>query len=597
MSFLNNKERNTYLNILRPEIGYSVEYILGTTFSLDLDTLLMASLSLCLNQGDEISLDQADPIALLEGCRKLSEKSIILYEPGQIHRPKIYNQLYYFIEQSLYSVKASKGGVFHPKIWLVKYKNEDFDYKYRFICLSRNMTFDSSWDFSLQLNGAEEKVQSEEGKELSRFFSEIKPNNLNVVHQSIYDEAIENIKKVHFEIPNKLELSFYPLGLRKSEQPFYPNDFDRQCIVSPFLRKNFKKEHLALKNILVSCPFEIHKLDEKSKKEFEEILVINDTLFDFKSQELDGNIDYENVGSDLHAKMYFLEKGKKTELYLGSANATDAAFYQNIEFLVCLKGKTEDLGIDQFLNSEDEFSFRKILKTYEERSLTKEELKNVELEEQAFKIKKALFNSELRYEYSMSENEYEIQLLFSPCEDWHKLKESLQFSIKLSLLTRHNEKIELQEISKFSKLTLSELTSLFNFSIEFKIQGHRSFDFVQKVNGLEFPKIRSDLVIQKSIDTMDKFLRFLYLILNDQELSLSKINELRSENENKGNKGNFLPIPLFEEILKSLSRSKEKLNYIDKVIEGLSNSNSKIIPDEFLKLWKNVKIAKERLNG
>ncbi len=55
MSFLNNRDRSSYLDILKPDLGYSVEYILGTTYSLELDTILMSSLSLCLNHSEDIS--------------------------------------------------------------------------------------------------------------------------------------------------------------------------------------------------------------------------------------------------------------------------------------------------------------------------------------------------------------------------------------------------------------------------------------------------------------------------------------------------------------------------------------------------------------
>lgn len=131
---------------------------------------------------------------------------------------------------------------------------------------------------------------------------------------------------------------------------------------------------LAKENILISSSYELHKMEDESKEKFKEILVINDALFDFKTNETESVKELDDVGSDLHAKMYFLEKGKNTELFLGSANATDAAFNQNVEFLVRLKGKTEQVGIEQFLNSDDDFGFRTILKEYEKGNLTDKEL-------------------------------------------------------------------------------------------------------------------------------------------------------------------------------------------------------------------------------
>nr|BFD64528.1 phospholipase D family protein [Bdellovibrio sp. HM001] len=596
MSFLNNRDRSSYLDVLKPDLGYSVEYILGTTYSLELDTILMSSLSLCLSHSEDISLQIADPIALLEGCRRLSEKSIILFESGQIHQPKKYNQLYYFIEQSLYSAKTPKGGVFHPKVWFVKYKNDNNETKYRFICLSRNITFDTSWDFAFVVNGDEGSVQSEEGRQLSRFFGELQPENLKVDQKKIYAEALEDIKRVHFDVPNKMEMSFHPLGLKKSDIPFNASEYDKQCIVSPFLRSKFSKNQLAKENILISSSFEIHKMEQESKKQFKEILVINDALFDFKTNENESIKELDDVGSDLHAKMYFLEKGKNTELFLGSANATDAAFNQNVEFLLRLKGKTEQIGIDQFLNSDEDFGFRTILKDYENGSLSEKELNQMDFDEQIFKIKKALFTSVLKYEFSEDNENFKIALNFSPSPEWQKLIKAQDFVVKVNLLSNPSKTLDLTNETAFTGLVLGELTSLFCFSVTIAGFEQAPVTFTQKIDGPEFPKKRSDHVIRSSIDSMDKFIRFLYLILHGGEVTVDALSGVLDKGSQKGQGNSYLQIPLFEEILKSLARTPDKLIYIDKVIDGLKDADQKVIPDSFLALWGNVKRARESLN-
>jgi len=596
MSFLNNRDRSSYLDVLKPDLGYSVEYILGTTYSLELDTILMSSLSLCLSHSEDISLQIADPVALLEGCRRLSEKSIILFESGQIHQPKKYNQLYYFIEHSLYSAKTPKGGVFHPKVWFVKYKNDAGDIKYRFICLSRNMTFDTSWDFAFAINGDEGSIQSEEGRQLSRFFKELQPDKLKEDQKKIYAEALEDIKRVHFDVPNKMEMSFHPLGIKGSEIPFYASEYDRQCVVSPFLRRKFEIDQLAKENILISGSYELHKLEEESKNKFKEILVINDALFDFKTSENEAVKELDDVGSDLHAKMYFLEKGKNTELFLGSANATDAAFTQNVEFLVRLKGRTEQIGIDQFLNSDEDFGFRTILKEYEKGNLTEKELDREKFDEQVFKVKKALFSSSLKYEYIEDNGNFQINLKFSPSSEWEKLIKNLAFTVKVSLLSNPSNPHELASETIFQNLGLGDLTSLFCFSVSISEFEYLPDTFTQKIDGAEFPKKRSDHVIRSSIDSMDKFIRFLYLILHGGEVTVEALSGVLDKGSQKGQGNSYLQIPLFEEILKSLARTPDKLTYIDKVIDGLKDADQKVIPDSFLELWGNVKRARESLN-
>jgi hypothetical protein len=596
MSFLNNRDRSSYLDVLKPELGYSVDYILGTTYSLDLDTILMSSLSLCLNQSEDISLQIADPVALLEGCRRLSENSIILFESGQIHHPKKYNQLYYFIEQSLYSVKTPKGGVFHPKIWLVRYKNDFGESSYRFICLSRNITFDTSWDFAFVVNGREDSVQSDVGRQISKFFKDIQPEGLKDSQKDIYSRALQDIKRVHFEVPNNLEMSFHGLGFKKNETPFDASSYDKQCIVSPFVRRKFKEEHLAQENILISSSYEIHKMEDASKEYFKDILVINDALFDFKTKDEEISEELNDVGSDLHAKMYFLEKGKSAELFLGSANATDAAFSTNIECLVGLKGKVDQIGIDQFLNSDEDFGFRTILKDYENGTLSENELNQEEFDSQIYKIKKALFSSNLKFEYSNENDIFQITLIFSPVPEWKQLKKTYNFNVSVNLLSNPSKKIDLDNKTPFSELSLADLTSLFCFSISIPAFDKPAVTFTQKIDGPEFPKKRSDHVIRSSIDSMEKFIRFLYLILNGGEVTVEALSGIIEKGSKHGMSKHYLQIPLFEEILKSLARTPEKLTYIDKVIEGLKDAETKIIPDSFLNLWENVKRARESLN-
>ena len=51
----------------------------------------------------------------------------------------------------------------------------------------------------------------------------------------------------------------------------------------------------------------------------------------------------------LHAKLYLADCGWEARLWTGSANATEAAFSANVEFLVELRGRRADIGIEILL--------------------------------------------------------------------------------------------------------------------------------------------------------------------------------------------------------------------------------------------------------
>src|SRR6185369_16625174 len=54
----------------------------------------------------------------------------------------------------------------------------------------------------------------------------------------------------------------------------------------------------------------------------------------------------------LHAKLYVMDDGWDARVWIGSANATVAAFSRNVELLVELRGRKKDCGIDALLGAE-----------------------------------------------------------------------------------------------------------------------------------------------------------------------------------------------------------------------------------------------------
>ena len=66
-------------------------------------------------------------------------------------------------------VNPSSGGVFHPKIWLLKFKNQEGEIFYKYIFLSRNITFDRSWDTILVLDGKPVESEIPENDKLIKF--------------------------------------------------------------------------------------------------------------------------------------------------------------------------------------------------------------------------------------------------------------------------------------------------------------------------------------------------------------------------------------------------------------------------------------------
>ena len=153
-----NYDRLDYGQILTPPTGCTLDFAIGTTYSLDLDALVGASLALGLSEETD-SILMNNPVCLLEALRSTGDKVALFCEGGQIHLPSKVTSLYILLEKMVFYVKTDKQKTitaypsFHPKFWLIRYKNTDGELFYRIVVLSRNLTFDRSWDISFYMNG------------------------------------------------------------------------------------------------------------------------------------------------------------------------------------------------------------------------------------------------------------------------------------------------------------------------------------------------------------------------------------------------------------------------------------------------------------
>ena len=140
-----------YGQILTPPPGYELDFAVGTTYSLDLDALVGASLAMGLSEETDSAL-MNNPVCLLEALRSTGDKVALFCESGQIHMPSRVTPLYILLEKMVFSVRpAKRRGIvaypsFHPKFWLIRYKDANQHVFYRIVVLSRNLTFDRSWD-------------------------------------------------------------------------------------------------------------------------------------------------------------------------------------------------------------------------------------------------------------------------------------------------------------------------------------------------------------------------------------------------------------------------------------------------------------------
>ena len=257
---LDTQARSIYLEELKPPDGFVFDRAIATTFTLDLLSLLMIPLSLSLFEIDDKDELMKDPLLVLEALRQTAGKVTIFHHESYISIPKTQSLLYSYLEESLVPVSTLSGkGLFHPKIWALRFVSEE-DVFYRVLVLSRNLTFDQSWDIIYRMEGylQNRKLGFSQNRPLADFISSLPGLSKQEIsdNQSQHVELIsDEIRKVDFEMNGAItDYNFRPSGIGNYKKQKLPENFDRAMVISPFITEDGIK-HLSEKgqnNILIS---------------------------------------------------------------------------------------------------------------------------------------------------------------------------------------------------------------------------------------------------------------------------------------------------------------------------------------------------------
>jgi hypothetical protein len=617
---LSPNDRNLFLNALKPPEGYQFDRGVGTTFTLDLLTLLIAPVSLALF--DCASADDAlqDPLLTLESLRRYAERLSIFCNSGYISIPKRVNYLFSYLEDVVVEVQAPNGGYFHPKIWLLRFVNQTNPPIYRFLCLSRNLTFDRSWDLMVQLQGkvaAHRKMGYSQNRPLSYFIQTLPDLAVQKPSKRIIEDIdllSDEVRRVVFDLPDNFtgNIAFYPSGIPGYRSYQFKEPYSRMLVVSPFLTNGFLNEKIGQgqDHILISRIDSVDDLSLHCRKQFKEIYVLDDDA-DIEVKQL--SLDDTTVESDtqaampvdtelsgLHAKLFVLEDRSFATWLIGSANATDAAFRgRNVEFMIELKGRNYAVGIAKILGEEkDKNSLRAILNQYPlTRTRAPQDEKQTKIEKLVDDVRNWLVNEKLNLIVMTSKDEnFDLMLVRNP-----KLQPpggSYQISCwPISLKPDQKQVIRISdtsEVARFENLSILSLTPFIAFEVAAKqdsVQALIQFVLRLPISGL--PEQRDDFIFGAIISNRMQFLRYLRLLLAGvYGFQLSELTHFNGKERKDFNLSwEDLDLPLLEEMVRALSRSpKEKIDRIAKIVEQLQRTpdGKAIIPEEFNLLWEAI---------
>ncbi|MGA1984522.1 MAG: phospholipase D family protein [Acidobacteriaceae bacterium] len=591
---LDPNSRSLLVDSLRPPPGYIFSAGVATTYSLDLTTLLSVPLNLALRSNDDRNVMLQDGVALLEALRRTTDRLFIFCQQGRINAPNLSHVLYGLLEPCVVEVTAPHGGVFHPKMWVLRFEGSDApdDVVLRLLVLSRNLTGDRSWDLSLSLEGRPGKRAVTQNRPLADLVAAL-PNlatsqPLARVHQECKALADELRQTTWAELPGAFEdLAFHTLGLKRHS--WSPKPSRRLAVISPFVTASALHALAASTQepvVLVSRPDELARVSKASLARFGVLKVLHEAT---ETDDGDDALAADRLTRGLHAKAYIAENGWDTTLYLGSANATNASLVagSNVEILAALTGKRSRVGgIDSFLGEEG-------LGEYLTEFQPPEEPPPLSVEEQAEKIIDAaradLMLSGIRLSCSAADEDTWDLLIFAERNAKLKQIESIRIWPVSLPKERAVDGAPLGTTGEvlIPRCATASITGFVAFELTTALCSH-AVCFVLNLPVDNIPEGRDAAVLRTIIANREGFLRYLLLLLQDMD-SLPPIADLVSAIGGKWNAGDSLEgLPLLEELTRAYSRNPDRLDSVRKLVEQLNATpeGNEIIPTEFMDLWR-----------
>lgn len=608
--------RHVYLDALRPPTGFSLDRAVGTTFSLDLETLLAVPLGFAmLDWEDHKGALARDPVALLHALRRCADRVTVFCQAGRIAAPARHHPLFAHLEPMIVQATAPDlTASFHAKTWLLRFINDEPRVTYRFVCLSRNLTPDRSWDTILTLEGdlAERERAFAKNHPLGDFVAALPglaQRELEAPRREALTMLADEVRRVKFVPPEPFEdIAFWPMIASRRHSPL-EGRIDRLLVVSPFLSDGFLSELADLgADSLISRPESLEAVDPSVLKRFSAVHVLDDAAVE---EDVDTREDIEipetsvepASAAGLHAKLFIADQGRNASVWTGSANATHSAFNRNVEFMVQLSGKKSKVGIDTFLGGAEGQGFLTLLRRFvvgEHRPVDPEAESN---ERRAEALRRHLAGAGLKLRVEgVGSDLFDLVLVADPearpdltnisARCW-PAPVSASMARDLGSLWKAGE-------VRFTKVTVQALTSFIVFEIVAG-DGAKSVSARFALNlPLEgAPEDRIDRVLQAVLGDRERLLKYLlFLLAPDADIASigASLFDWNNDGQGDGNTGgsNSTAVPLFEELLRTLARAPEKLDDVARLVEDLKRTaeGAELLPKDFDAMWSAIWTAR-----
>ncbi|MBD3947559.1 phospholipase D family protein [Nocardioides ganghwensis] len=600
---LNPDVRHLLTDALRPPHGWRIDAAIATTYTLDINSLLLAPLSMAAYDQVDNGIEGAAPHELLEAIRRYAERTVVFCQAGGIHVPSTYRKLTVFAEDTVVEVVPPPGRVFHPKIWVLRFTNITGEFTHRFVCLSRNLTGDRCWDTVLSTDedpSATHQMSAEPAASFLEELVDLSVRDVPLARAALVRHVAGTLRDRRFAVPSPFtEGTLLPFGTPGGAAWPLPVRADTSAVISPFLDVTTVRK-LPAGTTIVSRPDTFDRLGADALAGFDTRVL--QPHADAPPDDLDGDEESEDgdtraweVKTGLHAKVFAWDVAREATLLTGSANATSAAFGGNIEFGVLLTGPTSSCGAAAILKDDDkQTGFTRLLQPYQASADPQPDL-TFDLEREIEEFHVALAGARPSLTVSSTGEEYDARLELEsrpvdPGQTWVRpitLKPQLDRSLDSS--------------TSWRGLAHADITPF----VAVRTRVERDGVVVEKSSALRVdligaPEDRARRVLRELLSRVEDILRYLALLLKDPGIDditsalLDATNDEPAGDHRWG--GSWVDdLILLEPLVRAAARDDDSIDRVKSLMDDLRDADGALpdLGEDFEALWHVVVAAKE----
>ena len=585
--------RLTLVDAMRPPAAFRLESAMAVTFTLDLRALLAAPAAMALTESASIAFEGSphEPIELLHALRSHANKITVFSQVGEIALPPS-RRVFAFLEQTVVPVDAPLGGIVHPKVWVLRYAavgapmySQQPEQRLRVLVASRNLTFDASWDTVVRLDETTDATGALLGPvgELFEGLLGAAVGTVSTHHQDRVLSLSAALRTARFALPAGVDsLRTHVLGLSSKPSPL-PGAVERSLIISPFVSDDFfTRVRPAPVDELVSRPESLDLLRSATLDKVTSVYAFDDGSTPDVGAEDEGS-SKDDPGRPLvglHAKIFAFEEGGRARLFLGSANATGAAFNSNVEVLVELAGPAAVMGIDRLCDgTEDEPGLRVLFNPYGGPDTGGD----TEGDPLLVRARRAI--ARLQFEGLVEESGSEWAVTYRSRQPIPNLNGTEIYCWPLAS-AGHRKRVAGGEPLQARFETSLETISGF---LAFEIAGNEGTltRFVVPVPLVGVPDHRERFLLRALVGNAERFLRYLLALLDgdSDQTDLRDAIERASDDAAADGSGP-MSLPVLEKLLRTMRRDPGKLAGLHPLVSDLGDDDA--LPPGFAELWTMI---------